>query len=48
MQVDARRQQARVPRRGFDLRQRSPAGKRMADKRVPAVVDRQVSQPVPA
>ncbi len=48
MQIHARRQQARMPRRGLNLGQRSAAGERMADERVPPVVDRQRAQPIPA
>ena len=37
-----------MPRRSLDLRQRPPASQRVADKRVPPVVDRQGAEAVPA
>ena len=43
VQIRARRQQARVPRRDPHLGQRPSAGQRMADERVPPVMDRERS-----
>jgi len=46
MQIHARLQQTGVPRRSLDLGQRSTAGQRMADERVPSVMDRQGAEAV--
>jgi hypothetical protein len=48
VQVNACRQQARMPGRGLHLSQRSAAGKCVADKRVTAVMDSQRAKAIPA
>ena len=44
MQIHARRQQTRMPRRSFDLGQRPSPRQRMANERVPAVMDRKAKE----
>src|SRR4029079_17659024 len=48
MQVHASRQQARMPGRSLHLGQCSTSGQRMADERMPTVVNCQRSQAIPA